>query len=213
MAELTSINKDDKITFHINIGPKDKYKDWCIIVSSKSNYAGGFDVSARSRVLEYIYKVDKFCGKGSQTITKTYLMPGEYLAMLGVGPEELVEKRSIEVIDTTTKQFGAIMTKFDITGQKISDDDVQSAREILYCMARIFNEKKKKGETVFDNMMLDPMLITIIELLDNVANKKTISPYVDVVKNRIVLIGPTIREGKYFWPSLKDGKYVEYTEY
>lgn len=213
MVKLTSTMNGDKVIFHIDIDPSDKEKDWCVVISSKSNYAGGFDVPSRARVLEYIFKVDKFCGIGSQSIQKEYLMPGEYLAMLGIGSEKMVKEQSTQIIDITTEKFGAIMAKFEIHGQSITEKDINSAKEILSCLADIFEKNKKKGEQVFDNMMLEPMFSTIVELINNVANKKTIFPYVDVVKNRIILMGPTIREGKYFWPMLKDGKYVEYAEY
>ncbi len=213
MVEITSTMNGDKVIFKINIDPSIKEKDWCVVVSSKSNFTGGFDVPSRAKVLEYVFKVDKFCGIGNQIIQKEYLMPGEYLAMLGIGPEEKVKEESSHTIDITTEKYGAIMTKFEIHGQSITDKDVNSAKDILSCLADIFEKNKKKGEQVFDNMMLEPMFSTIVEMINSVANKRTIFPYVDVTKNRIVLIGPTIKEGKYFWPMLKDGKYVEYAEY
>jgi hypothetical protein len=211
MAKLTTTLKGDKVIFNIVIESSDQYKNWCVVVSSKSNYGRGFDVPARSKIFEYLYKVDKFCGKGSQSIQKDYLMPGEYLAMLGLASsEEMINKVGTELIDISTE---LIMTKFEISGQSITDKDVNSAKEILSCLAEIFDKNKKKGEPVFDNMMIDPMLSIIVEMMNSIANKKTIYPYVDIVKNRIDLIGPTINEGKYFWPILKEGKFHEYIGY
>ncbi len=212
MPKLSSTMEGDKVVFHIEIESQDKEKNWCIIVSSKSNYSGGFYVPTISMVLEYPYKVDTFCGKDSQTIKKEYIMPGEYLAALGIGSKEMIDTSIIDVINQTTTPSGPVVTKFEIKGHAITDKDVKSAREILSCMADIHNENKKKGEKVFDNMMLEPMFSTIVEFLNNIVDKRDISPYTDVVKNRIDLHGPILKEGKYFWPTIQQGKYTEYRD-
>ena len=62
-------------------------------------------------------------------------------------------------------------------------------------------------------MILEPMFSTIVEFLNYVANKKDITPYVDFEKFLISLRGPILREGKYFWPVIRDGKYVDYYIY
>lgn len=210
MPKLSSTMEGDKVIFHIDIEPQDKEKNWCIIVSSKSNYTGGFDIPKISTILEYTYKVDTFCGKDSQVIMKEYIMPGEYLATLGVGSKEMIDTNIIDTINQTRIPSGSIITRFEITGHAITDKDVKSAREILSCMADIHSENKKKGEKVFDNMMLEPMFATIVEFLHNIVDKRDISLYTDVVKNRINLQGPILKEGKYFWPIIQQDKYTEY---
>ena len=140
------------------------------------------------------------------------MMPGEYLAILGVGSTGMVEARGVEAVDESAREIGYITTKFEITGLAITDKDVNSARAILSCMADVHNENKKKGEKVFDNMMLEPMFSTIVELLNNVVEKRDISLYTDLIKYNITLTGPIIKEGKYFWPMIREGKYVEYRE-
>ena len=210
MPKLLSTMEGDKVVFHIEIEPQDKEKNWCIIVSSKSNYSGGFYVPTIAMVLEYPFKVDTFCGKDSQTIKKEYIMPGEYLATLGIGSKEMIDADIIDVINQTATPSGPVITKFEIRGHAITDKDVDSARKLLLCMADIHDDSKKKGEKVFDNMMLEPMFATIVEFLHNIADKRDISLYTDVVKNRINLQGPILKEGKYFWPIIHQGKYVEY---
>ncbi len=210
MPKLLSTMEGDKVVFHIEIEPQDKEKNWCIIVSSRSNYTGGFDIPTISKILEYPYKVDTFCGKDSQTIKKEYIMPAEYLAVLGVGSKEMFDISIIDTIDQTTTPSGPIVTKFEINGHYITDKDSESAKKLLLCMADIHDDSKKKGEKVFDNMMLEPMFATIVEFLHNIADKRDISLYTDVVKNRIDLQGPILKEGKYFWPIIQQGKYVEY---
>lgn len=213
MPKLSSTMEGDKVVFHIEIEPQDKYRYWCAVVSSKSNYTGGFTVPTMAKVLEYTYKVDTFCGRDSQTIKREYLMPGQYLVTMGISNKEINDENIIDTIDQTRTESGPIMTKFEITGHAITDKDIKSAREILSCMADIHNENKKKGEKVFDNMMLEPMFSTIVEFLNNIVDKRDITLYTDVVKNRIDLHGPILKEGKYFWPIIRQGKYTEYTEY
>lgn len=212
MPKLSSTMEGDKVVFHVEIEPQDKEKNWCIIVSSKSNYSGGFYVPTIATILEYPYKVDTFCGKDSQTIKKSYIMPGEYLATLGIGSKEMIDTNVVDVINQTRTESGPVITKFEITGLSITDKDIDSAMELLSCMAKIYEDNRKKGEQVFDNMMLDPMFSTIIEFLNNIVDKGDISPYVDRVKFRIDLHGPILKEGKYFWPVIRYGKYVEYPD-
>ena len=45
MAKLTYRMHGDKIIFKIDIEKEDKYKDWCVVVSSKTNYGSGFGKS------------------------------------------------------------------------------------------------------------------------------------------------------------------------
>jgi len=213
MPKLSSTMKGDKVVFHIEIEPQDKYRHWCIVVCSKSNYAGGFTVPIVASIFEYPYKVDTICGKESQNIKKDYLMPGEYLAVLGLSDENMTDIRSVETVDSTVAEMGhPIITKFEITGLSISDKDVKSAKEILSCIADIHYENKKKGDKVFDNMMVEPMFSTIIEFLNSIIDKRDISLYVDRVKYRIDLQGPILKEGKYFWPIIHQGKYSEYRD-
>jgi hypothetical protein len=210
MPRLTSTMEGDAVIFHIDIESQDKEKNWCIIVSSKSNYASGFYVPTIATILEYPYKVDTFCGKDSQIIKKMYPMPGEYLAVLGIGSKEMVDTNPLDTINQTTTVSGPIVTKFAIVGLSITDKDVENAKKILSCMADIHEYSEKKGEKVFDNMMLEPIFSTIVEFFNNIANKRDISPYVDSVRHRINFYGPTLKEGKYFWPIIYKGKYVEY---
>jgi hypothetical protein len=210
MPRLISTMEGDKVVFHIEMEPQNNYKNWCIIVSSRSNYHGGFYVPTISTILEYPFKVDTFCGEDSQIIKKEYPMPGEYLATLGIGIKKMTDSDALDAINQTTTESGPITTKFEITGRTITDKDIKSAREILSCMADIHNDNKKKGEKVFDNMMLEPMFSTIVEFLNNIVDKRDIGLYTDDVKNRINLQGPILKEGKYFWPIIQQGKYVEY---
>ena len=209
MPRLTSRMDGDKVVFHIEIESQDN-KNWCVLVSSKSNYAGGFNVPTISMVLEYPYKVDIFCGKDSQTIKKEYLLPGEYIAFLGIGAYEN-DENLVDIINKTVSTSGSLITKFEITGLAITDKDIDTAKKLLSCMAEIHDDSKKKSEKVFDNMLLEPMFSTIVELLNNITNKRDISPYVESIKNRIMLQGPIIKEGKYYWPIIRQGKYVEYS--
>lgn len=209
MPKISSIMVGDKVVINVEI-EQDKHRYWCIIVCSKSNYNGGFMVPTVARVLEYINKVDTFCGKDNQTVKREYLMPGEYLAILGTSNTEIQSENILDTIDQTGTESGSITTKFEITGHAITDKDIKSAREILSCMADIHNDNKKKGEKVFDNMMLEPIFSTIVEFLNNIVDKRDISLYTDVVKNRINLQGPILKEGKYFWPIIWQGKYMEY---
>jgi hypothetical protein len=213
MPKLISTMEGDRVVFHIEIEHQIKEQNWCVIVSSKSNYGGGYNVPTMAKILEYIYKVDTFCGTGSQIIKKDYPMPGQYLALLGIDSKEILGENIVDTIDRTRSETGPILTKFDISGYYISDKDVKSAKDILTCMADIHNEYKKKDEKVFDNMILEPMFSTIVEFLNYVANKRDIAPYVDVEKFLIRLQGPILREGKYFWPVIRDGKYVDYYIY
>jgi hypothetical protein len=212
MPKISSNMIGDKVTINVEIEPQDKYRYWCVIVCSKSNYDGGFMVPTAARILEYIFKVDTFCGKDSQTLKREYLMPGQYLAILGASSNEIHSEDTIDTIDRTGTESGPITTKFEITGIAITDKDVKSAREILSCIADIHNDNKQKGEKVFDNMMLEPMFSTIIEFLNHIVDKRDISLYTDIVKNRINLQGPILKEGKYFWPIIRQGKYVEYQD-
>jgi len=209
MPTLTSKMEGDKVVFRIEIEPVYKSKNWCIIVSSRTNYASGFYVPTISTILEYPFKVDIFCGEGNQTIKKEYPMPGQYLAVLGTGSKEETDTDPLGTINKTATESGPISTKFEIIGLSITDKDVDNAKKILSCMADVHEESKKKGEKVFDNAMLEPMFPTIVEFLNSVANKRDISPYVDNVKNRINLEGPILKEGKYFWPVINQGKYTE----
>lgn len=195
MAKLTSRLEGNKVIFRIEIEPKEK-QDWCVTVSSKTNLAAGFDIPVVSKILEYSFKAEKFCGKGSQEIKKQYISPGQYLAILEIGGEEI---RSIS---------GPLITRFEITGFVITDKDVISAKELLECMAEIYTKNKQKEETVFDNVMLNPFFDSLASMLENVINKRDIYAYVDDHRNNIILLGPTIKEGKYFWPILHEGKYV-----
>jgi hypothetical protein len=210
MTKISSIMVGDKVTINVEIEPQDKYRYWCIVVCSMSSYDGGFMIPTIARVLEYIYKVDTFCGKDSQTIKREYLMPGQYLAILGTSSSEIRSDDIIDTINQTGTESGPIITKFEITGHAITDKDIKSAMEILSCMADIHNGNKKKGEKVFDNMMLEPIFSTIVEFLNHIVDKRDISLYTDVVKNRINIQGPILKEGKYFWPIIQQGKYVEY---
>lgn len=212
MPKLLSKMEGDKVVFHIEIEPQDKEKNWCVIVSSKSNYSGGFYVPTVSMILEYPYKVDTFCGKDSQTIKKVYPMRGEYLAVLGIGSKEMIDTNAIDAINKTGTDSGPVMSKFEIIGLSITDKDIDSAMKLLSCMAEIYEDNRKKDENVFDNMMIEPMFSTIIEFLHNIIDKRDISPYVDDVKLRIDLHGPTLKEGKYFWPIIRYGKYIEYSD-
>ncbi len=212
MPKISSSMKGDKVVISVDIDSQDKYKHWCVVVCSKSNYTGGFIIPTIAKIMEYVYKVDTICGKDSITIEKEYLMPGEYLAILGLSDEGMTDIRSVEVVDKTVSEIGTIITKFEITGLSISDKDIKSARYILSCMANIHDENKKKGEKVFDNMMVEPIFSTIVEFLNNIADKRDIIPYVDHIKNRITLQGPILKEGKYFWPIMREGKYVEYKD-
>ncbi len=211
MPKLVSKMEGDNVIFQIEIESQDKDKNWCIIVSSRTNYAIGFYVPTISSILEYPFKVDTFCGKDNQIIKKTYPMPGQYLAVIGIGSKEKTEMNPLDTINQTTTESGPVISKFEIIGLYITDKDVKSAREILSCMANIHEENLKKGEKVFDNVMLEPMFSTIVEFLNSIANKRDINPYVDQIKNRINLEGPILREGKYFWPVLSQGKYVEFS--
>ncbi len=212
MPTISSTMKGDKVVIKIDIEPQDKYRHWCVVVCSKSNYTGGFTIPTMAKVLEYIYKVDTICGKESLIIEKEYLMPGEYLAVLGLSDEGMTDIRSVDAIDKTVMEIGPIITKFEITGLSITDKDIKSAKYLLSCMANIHDENKKKGEKVFDNMIVEPMFSTIVEFLNHIVDKKNIIPYVDHVKNRITLQGPILKEGKYFWPIMREGKYVEYKD-
>lgn len=210
MPKISSTMKGDKVVINVNIEPKDIHRHWCIIVCSKSNYNGGFFVPVIARVMEYIYKVDTICGKESLTIEKEYLMPGEYLAVLGLGDESMTDIRSVQAADETTSEIGSLITKFDITGLSITEKDVKTAKYLLSCMANIHDENKRNDGKVFDNMMLEPIFPTIVEFLNHIVDKRDISPYVDHIKNRITLQGPILKEGKYFWPIIREGKHVEY---
>lgn len=210
MPKLTSTMEGDKVVFHIEIESQDKEKNWCIVVSSRSNYAIGFYVPTIATILEYPYKVDTFCGKDSQIIKKAYPMPGEYLAALGIGSKEMTDTNPLDTINQTTTASGPVITKFEIIGLTITDRDVDNAKKILSCMADIHEDSKKKGEKVFDNMILEPIFSTIVEFFNYVANKRDISPYVDPVRHRINFYGPTLKEGKYFWPVIQQGRYMEY---
>ena len=141
------------------------------------------------------------------------MMPGEYLAILGTGSKEMFNKNIIDAIDKTATISGQVITKFAITGLAITDKDVDSAKKLLLCMSNIYEDNKKKGEKVFDNMMLEPMFSTIVEFLNNVAEKRDATLYIDYIKHRINLQGPIIKEGKYFWPIIRQGKYIEHVEY
>lgn len=196
MKKLTSRLDGDAVIFKIEIPPQDK-QDWCITVASQSNYAGGFELPAVFHILEYQFKVEKFCGTGSQEIKRRYLLPAKYLAVLEKGGKE-------------QRSTGPHITRFEITGMSITDKDVTSAKELLGCIAETYTKNKQKEETLFENMMLNPFLDSLIVLLENVVNKRDISPYVDNVKNNIVLFGPIIKEGKYFWPIMHEGKYIPY---
>lgn len=212
MPTISSTMKGDKVVISVNIEQHDKYRYWCVVICSKSNYNNEFMVPTIARIMEYVYKVDTVCGKESTTVEKEYLMPGEYLAVLGLSDETTDDIRSADTVDQTVVEIGAITTKFEITGLSITDRDINSARYLLSCMANIHDENKKKSEKVFDNMMIEPIFSTIVEFLNHIVDKRNISPYVDHAKNRITLQGPILKEGKYFWPTIREGKYVEYRE-
>ena len=75
MPKLESKMEGNRIIFHIEIESNEKNRNWCVVVCSRSNYAGGFTIPTIASILEYPYKVDTFCGKESQTIKKEYMMP------------------------------------------------------------------------------------------------------------------------------------------
>lgn len=194
MAKLIFTMTGDKVIFSIFIESTDKSDEWCTTVASNIDVGGGYDVPAQAKVLEFPYKGDMFCGKGNQTLEKIY-MPGEYIAIL-------------EVKNQPTSITGPHIVRFYVTGLSISDKDVMNAKELLSCIANIYTKNKEKGENVFDNIILNPFLDIIINLMEDIT-KKNISPYVDDNKHRISLFGPTIMQGKYFWPILYKGKLIE----
>lgn len=191
MAKLISTMVGDKILFSIFIETADKSDEWCNTIVSNIDVGGGYDVPVQAKVLEFPYKADMFCGKGNQTVEKIY-MPGEYIAIL-------------EVKDQPASIIGPHIAHFYVTGLSISNKDVTNARELLSCIANTYTKNKEKGETVFDNIMLNPFLDMIINMMEDVT-KKNISPYVDDKYHRIVLFGPSISQGKYLWPTLQEGK-------
>ena len=191
MAKLISTMIGDKAILSVFIETTDKSDEWCTTVASNTDVGRGYDVPIQAKILEFPHKADMFCGKGNQTLEKIY-MPGEYIAI-------------IEVKDQPVSITGPHIAHFYVTGLSISDKDVVNAKELLSCIANTYTKNKEKGENVFDNIMLNPFLDMIINMIEDVT-KRNLSPYVDDRYHRIVLFGPSIIQGKYFWPTLHEGK-------
>ena len=195
MVKLTHRMHGDKIIFKVEIEKEDRDKDWCVIVSSKSNYGSGPESSRTHVISEYFYKVDKFCNIDSQEIEREYLMPGQYMASIKLGGMELPRSPKHNVL-------------FEIIGYSLTDKDVEVAKELLSCMSKVYDKYATSKKGPFDNMMLDPMFNVIVDLFETVSERKmeSFKSYIDFIYNRIELYGPVLKEGKYHWEEIMPGK-------